>query len=175
MRNTTPILMFSLLAGVLTWAPAAALAEKKETTTAGDAARKNVQRQFLEMRRVSGTGALPQKRVASEPDAPTLSQNAEPRRMVVRDLMDRQVRAHRSEVQYCYDQALSLAAKRTSGSVAFELEIERSGSVRQVGVVAGTKQGELERCLQRTIRRWQFPPQESTVSLSYVFVFSTER
>ena len=143
---------------------------RADQASPADQARARIAAEAQRMKRAQ-VGALG-RRAAADLDADAAK--GEPRRGLGHDAIERAVRQHRVEVQGCYDRALGTSGKRLAGQVKFELTVEPSGAVRSVGVTSGEKPGELERCLQRTVRRWQFPAADLPTSLSYVFVFSTD-
>lgn len=155
------------LLGLLLVLPATGRAEQMSPA---DQARAQIAAQAQRIKRAP-VGTLG-RRASADLDAE--AGKAEPKRGLGHDAIERAVRQHRVEVQGCYDRSLGTSGKRLAGQVKFDLTVEPSGAVRAVGVTSGEKPGELEKCLQRTVRRWQFPAAELPTSLSYVFVFTTD-
>ncbi len=143
---------------------------RAEEASPADQARARIAAEAQRMRRTS-VGTLG-RRTTTDLDAE--AGKGAPKRGLGHDAIERAVRQHRVEVQGCYDRSLGTNGKRLAGQVKFDLTVEPSGAVRAVGVTSGEKPGELEKCLQRTVRRWQFPAADLPTSLSYVFVFATD-
>lgn len=141
--------------------------------SAADAARDNIRAHFQKVRKTTLV-SLPARRAGDVDTIATPEPAAAPKRPLTREQVEREVRDHRNEVQYCYE-TLSSTQKRQAGSVTFDLVIDPDGAVRSAGVASGVKKGELEKCLERTVKRWSFPQADAPTSLSYVFVFATDK
>jgi TonB family protein len=88
------------------------------------------------------------------------------------EVVRRVVRSHLAEVRYCYETAL-LGAPDLAGRVAVRFVIASSGAVDEAGVVTSTVgRVALDRCIERAVRRWAFPPPDDglPVVVSYPFV-----
>lgn len=86
--------------------------------------------------------------------------------------VEKVIRQHIDEVNYCYETAL-LKNPSLMGKVVFEWRILLSGDVGEVQIKSSTvNSSEIHTCIKSAIRTWKFPkPKGQTVMVSYPFVF----
>ncbi|MFN3201892.1 MAG: TonB family protein [Bradymonadia bacterium] len=85
------------------------------------------------------------------------------------------IRRHREEYKYCYERQLQ-AQRDLSGKIKVKFAIGANGKVIGAKVLESTMNSpEVERCLVKRIRRWQFPAPGggATVFVKYPFVFKS--
>jgi len=91
-----------------------------------------------------------------------------------RDIIDRVIRQHLSEIRYCYRRQLQMDWD-LEGRVVFRFVIAQDGSVASVEVVESDLANPIvEDCIARRLRRLSFPMPEGggVVVVTYPFVFS---
>ncbi len=88
-----------------------------------------------------------------------------------RDLLRRIVRAHISEVRYCYNQGLS-DGSRLAGRVDVQFTIGPSGDVSASSIASSTLDHDAtEVCIAKAVKRWKFPkPEAGDAVVTYPFV-----
>jgi TonB family protein len=89
-----------------------------------------------------------------------------------KDLIRQVIHAHRSEVRYCYDLALT-SNPQLRGKTAVKFVIGPSGAVSTASVSESTAH-ELDDCVSSRVRSWVFPkpPGGGTAIVTYPFVFN---
>jgi hypothetical protein len=81
------------------------------------------------------------------------------------------VREHLPEVQYCYDRVAS-RAKAPTGEVNLAMTIDPMGRVSTVSASApGTSGKSLEKCIRSAAKRWKFPSTNTETQVDYPLVF----
>ncbi len=81
------------------------------------------------------------------------------------------VRDHLAEIQYCYDRVAS-RAKAPTGEVNLAMSIEPSGRVTSVSATApGVSGKNLEKCIRSAAKRWRFPSANTETQVDYPLVF----
>lgn len=91
-----------------------------------------------------------------------------------RAIIQRVVQRHRGPVRYCYERALAKNPALT-GKVVLKWTIDAEGKVAAVAVSESTlNNAEMEQCLTRQVKRWQFPKPAGggVVVVNYPFNFS---
>ena len=88
-----------------------------------------------------------------------------------KDIIRRIVRAHISEVRFCYNRGLSKDPS-LRGKVSIRFDIAPSGSVPVAVVADDTLADEsVGHCIAKAVKRWTFPkPEGGTVVVTYPFV-----
>ncbi len=91
-----------------------------------------------------------------------------------RSMVDRVIKRHRAQLQHCYFSKRSQKRSSTQGQIAIQFIISQAGSVTSVAVTSSTlKDSNIEQCIQRAVRRWNFPsPKGGIVVANYIFEFS---
>jgi TonB family protein len=89
-----------------------------------------------------------------------------------RELIRQVIHAHRSEIRYCYDLALT-TNPQLRGKTAVKFVITPSGTVSSANVTESTAH-ELDDCVSSRVRTWVFPkpPGGGTAIVTYPFVFN---
>lgn len=81
------------------------------------------------------------------------------------------VREHMPEIQYCYDKIAS-RAKAPTGEVNLAMSIDPTGRVTQVIASApGVSGRSLDKCLRSAAKRWRFPSANTETQVDYPLVF----
>jgi uncharacterized phage protein gp47/JayE len=81
------------------------------------------------------------------------------------------VREHLAEIQYCYDRVAS-RGKAPTGEVNLAMSIEPSGRVTSVTARAiGISGRNLEKCIRSAAKRWRFPSANTETLVDYPLVF----
>jgi TonB family protein len=89
-----------------------------------------------------------------------------------REVIQRVIRAHLSQVRYCYERALT-AQPTLAGRVTVSFVIGPSGAVQSASIQSGTLgHAETEQCIVAAVQRFTFPPPEGggIVAVHYPFV-----
>jgi TonB family protein len=91
-----------------------------------------------------------------------------------KDLIRQVVRAHRNEIRYCYELALTSNPK-LRGKTAVKFTIAPSGTVTAASITDSNVH-EVDDCVTSRVRSWNFPkpPGGGTAIVTYPFVFSHE-
>jgi TonB family protein len=88
----------------------------------------------------------------------------------------RVVKRNLGAIKLCYDQELRRNPK-LAGKVTMEVSVTATGTVAAADVVSSSlKNGTVESCIARTIKRWRFPkPKDGDVIFTYPFIFEASR
>ncbi len=91
---------------------------------------------------------------------------------LTRDQINRVVRAHAAAIRYCYEKELQRQPS-LSGKVELYWVIRANGNVDRTKIAASTLGNrEVEGCMERQVKNWQFPRSDSeTIVQSYPFFF----
>lgn len=91
-----------------------------------------------------------------------------------RSMVDRVIKRHRAQLQHCYASKRSKKRPSVQGQIAIQFIIGQAGSVTSVAVTSSTLEDrDVEHCIQRAVRRWNFPsPEGGIVVANYTFEFS---
>ncbi|MBK8170214.1 MAG: AgmX/PglI C-terminal domain-containing protein [Sandaracinaceae bacterium] len=82
--------------------------------------------------------------------------------------------ARMAELRFCYEN-LSAQAPR-HGTTRASVTLEPAGTVSEISTRHGNRRDEtLTPCIERTVRRWTFPPAPSATRASLTFTFRTNR
>ncbi len=93
---------------------------------------------------------------------------------ISRKMIRHVVRSHLDELRACYNRGL-LRDPNLSGRVETQFVIGPNGEVTAAVVTGGSLvEGEVRRCIQRSIRRWTFPAARThePTRVHYPFTFS---
>jgi hypothetical protein len=91
---------------------------------------------------------------------------------LTREQINRVVRAHAAAIRYCYEKELQRQPS-LSGKVELYWVIRTKGNVERTKIAASTLGSrEVEGCMERQVKNWQFPRSDSeTIVQSYPFFF----
>lgn len=94
---------------------------------------------------------------------------------VARELIQKVVKAHRVEIRFCFEAALS-REPGLAGKILVDFTIGRDGKVTEAGIETKQTtllQREVQQCIISAVSTWQFPKPEGdgVVRVSYPFVF----
>ena len=92
-----------------------------------------------------------------------------------KELIDREVRRHKAQIQFCYQKQLT-RAPNLAGKVSLQWIIAMDGSVKSAKVKSSTLgNDDAESCLVRALQNWKFPkPEGGVVEVIYPFLFGTK-
>jgi len=92
-----------------------------------------------------------------------------------KELIDKEVRRHRSQMQFCYQKQLT-RAPNLAGKVSLQWVIAMDGSVVRPKVKSSSLgNDDVESCLVRALGNWKFPkPEGGVVEVIYPFVFGAK-
>ena len=91
------------------------------------------------------------------------------------ELIDKEVRRHRAQMQFCYQKQLT-RSPNLAGKVSLQWVIAMDGSVIRPKVKSSSLgNDDVESCLVRALANWKFPkPEGGVVEVIYPFVFGAK-
>ena len=92
-----------------------------------------------------------------------------------KELIDKEVRRHKAQIQFCYQKQLT-RAPNLAGKVSLSWIIAMDGSVMRAKVSSSSLgDKDVESCLVRALSNWKFPkPEGGVVEVIYPFLFGTK-
>ncbi len=92
-----------------------------------------------------------------------------------KELIDKEVRRHKAQIQFCYQKQLT-RAPNLAGKVSLSWIIAMDGSVMRAKVSSSSLgDKDVESCLVRALSNWKFPkPEGGVVEVVYPFLFGTK-
>ncbi len=98
----------------------------------------------------------------------------EPRGSLSAEVIRRVVTRHRSEIRFCYEQALQ-SRPDLEGRVMARFIISPTGAVTSSMATGSIGHHGVEQCVAQAVRRWSFPAPEDggVVTVNYPFVFTS--